>query len=163
MVSKAVSKINYKKLLILALCFVLYFVLTNISTPDGLTENGQKAIALMIVAIVLWVSEIIPIGVSSILLLVMPEVLGIVPMPESLSHFMIPTVIFIYAAFIIAQALTGSGLEIEFLGSKFSIWYETRSGFIKFHASYRSHIVGIVRHSNSFDIWWFSLFAIAEK
>lgn len=104
------SKFNYKKLLVLVLCFVVYFALISINTPDGLSENGQKAIALMIVAIILWVSEIIPIGVSSVLLLVMPDVLGIVPMPESLSNFMIPTVIFIYSAFIIAQSLTESGL-----------------------------------------------------
>ncbi len=56
------SKFNYKKLLVLVLCFVVYFALISINTPDGLSENGQKAIALMIVAIILWVSEIIPIG-----------------------------------------------------------------------------------------------------
>lgn len=112
MVSPATTKpkVDHKKLLILVVCFAVYFILTSLSTPEGLTENGQKAIALMLVAIILWVSEVIPIGVSSILLLVIPNLLGIEPMGDTLSNFMIPTVIFIYSAFNIAQALTGSGL-----------------------------------------------------
>lgn len=104
------KKEDVKKLFVLICCFLFYGLVAGLEPPSGLSTQGLKAIALMIVAILLWVFEIIPICVSAVLLLVLPDLLGIVPMSQTFSNFMISTVIFIFSAFIIVQAFTNSGL-----------------------------------------------------
>lgn len=104
------KKEDSKKMLVLMCCFLFYGLVAALEPPVGLSAQGLKAIALMIDAILLWVFEIIPICVSAVLLLVLPDLLGIVPMSQTFSHFMISTVIFIFSAFIIVQAFTNSGL-----------------------------------------------------
>lgn len=103
-------KNNYYKLIILLICFVAYVGLTSVTAPKGLSINGQKALALMVVAVIAWVFEVIPIGVSSVLLTMMLGGLKIVSTKDAMSNFMIPTIFFIMAAFIIASSFVGTGL-----------------------------------------------------
>lgn len=113
---KVKEKANYYKLIILLICFLVYVGLTSLTAPKGLPVNGQKALALMVVAVIAWVSEVIPIGVSSVLLTMLLGGLNIVATKDAMSNFMITTVFFIMAAFIIASAFIDTGL-----GSRISL------------------------------------------
>lgn len=104
------TKKTYSKLIVLIICVLVYLGLTSLSTPTGLSVNGQKALALMVVAVIAWVTEVIPIGISSVLLTMMLGALNIVTTKEAMANFMIPTVIFIFAAFIIAATFISTGL-----------------------------------------------------
>ncbi|MDV3428101.1 MAG: anion permease [Bacillota bacterium] len=104
------TKKNISKLIVLIICILVYLGLTSLPAPAGLTANGQKALALMVVAVIAWVSEVIPIGVSSMFLTMMLAGLKIVTVKEAMANFMITTVVFIFAAFIIAAAFIGTGL-----------------------------------------------------
>ncbi|MFJ7684343.1 SLC13 family permease [Peribacillus butanolivorans] len=104
------KKVKYSKLLIGLLAIAMYLILTNLPTPDGLSINGQKALALMVSAIIIWVFEVIPIGISAPLMVMLMGFLGIVPMKDAMSNFMIPTIFFIMSALIIATGFIGSGL-----------------------------------------------------
>lgn len=110
MESNVNSKKSYSKLIILVICILVYLGLTNLPTPSGLSANGQKALALMVVAVIAWVTEVIPIGVSSVLLTMLLAALKIITVKEAMANFMITTVVFIFAAFIIAAAFIGTGL-----------------------------------------------------
>jgi len=101
---------SYYKLIILAVIALVYIGLTSLATPAGLTPGGQKALALMVCAVIAWVSEAIPIGVSSVLFTMLLVGLKIVPAKDAMANFMITTIVFIFAAFIIAAAFIGSGL-----------------------------------------------------
>ena len=117
------EKKNYSKLIILIICALVYIVLTSLPAPSGLPANGQRALSLMVVAVIAWVTEVIPIGISSVLLTLLLPVLGIVPMKDAMANFMITTVAFIFSAFIIADAFIRTGL-----GNRISLIVSSRFG-----------------------------------
>lgn len=63
----AANRFSGKKLMGLLLSAVAYIVIASLPTPSGLDITGQRAIALMVAAVIFWSAEVIPIGVSSIL------------------------------------------------------------------------------------------------
>lgn len=117
------KKTNYTKLLIGLICVVIYIGLSNMPTPQGLTPNGQKALALMIVAVISWIFEVIPIGISAALFAMLMGILGIIPQKDAMASFMIPTVFFIMSAFIIARGFIDTGL-----GNRISLYVSTLFG-----------------------------------
>ena len=53
-----------------------YFLLVSLPCPDGLSPNGKRAIAMMFAAVLVWVFEILPVAVASVLFAVLPAVVG---------------------------------------------------------------------------------------
>lgn len=104
------NKIDYKKIVLGILSIFLYIFLTKLPTPEGLTLEGQKALVLMLVAVIWWVFEIVPIGISAVLFTMLLDTLKIVPLSEALSNFTIATIFFILSTLIIAKAFIDSGL-----------------------------------------------------
>jgi len=104
------GKKNYKKLFIGLGCIALYILLVSLPTPTGLSVTGQKALALMLTTIVVWTFEVVPIGISSALAIMLLPTLGIVSMKDAMGNFAIPTVFFILASFCFAGAFIGTGL-----------------------------------------------------
>ena len=51
-----------------------YFLLVSLPCPDGLSPNGKRAIAMMFAAVLIWVFEILPVAVASVLFAVLPAV-----------------------------------------------------------------------------------------
>ena len=45
----------------------IYFIVMALPTPEGLSEEGKRAIAMMICVVITWVMELIPILISSVL------------------------------------------------------------------------------------------------
>ncbi|MCG0239984.1 MAG: DASS family sodium-coupled anion symporter [Firmicutes bacterium] len=88
----------------------VYLVLSNLPLPAGLTPEGLRAIAFMIAAVILWVFEVVPVAVSSGLLVLLTGLLQIVPTKDAMANFMIPTVLFVFSAFIIATCFIKTGL-----------------------------------------------------
>lgn len=105
------SDSSTKKLCIGLGIAALYFVVAALPAPDGLTPTGKKAIAMMLSAVLVWVFEVIPIAVSSILFTLLPVVAGIIPLPKVMAHFATPTVFFVFAMFCISIAFQNSGLN----------------------------------------------------
>lgn len=104
------GKTNYTKLIMAISCIALYIFLINLPTPVGLPITGQKALSLMVTAIVAWTFEVVPLGISSALFVMIMPVLGIVSMPVAMSTFAIPTIFFILASFCYAGGFIGTGL-----------------------------------------------------
>lgn len=109
--------------LIVALCtVVLYFVLVSLPRPEELSIEGLKAIALMVCALIWWVLDVMPVGVTALFFTVLQPIVGTVNPGAMSSNFLPTTFFFSVAAFLIGQALleTGLGNRIVFALMKIS-------------------------------------------
>ncbi|WKZ31745.1 MAG: DASS family sodium-coupled anion symporter [Thermodesulfobacteriota bacterium] len=88
-----------------------FLYILGMTTPEGLTPEGQKAIAVFAVCLVLWVTNVIPLAITSILAIVLVPFLGVLSTRETYALFGNEAVFFILGAFILAGAVMGSGLS----------------------------------------------------
>ncbi|MFA6312451.1 MAG: DASS family sodium-coupled anion symporter [Sterolibacterium sp.] len=89
-----------------------FFILNLMPTPAGLPPAGKAALAVMVWACIMWISEAIPVGVSGLLipmLLVMTN--AVKPFPAAASGFATPVVFLCLAAFIFAALMQAAGLD----------------------------------------------------
>ncbi|MDR1000091.1 MAG: anion permease [Clostridiales bacterium] len=113
-----------KKIVWIVVIIAFYAITSNIAPPAGLSVEGWKAIIFMIVAIMTWVSEVVPVGIASCFLLFVPQLLGIQKTGAVLEKFAISTIFFIIASMLIAKAFINVGLGyrvslyVTFLGNK---------------------------------------------
>ncbi len=75
-----------------------------------LSHEGKAAIALFLLTVVWWVSEVIPIGITSISVGVIQALFLIRPAKTAFNDFMDPSVWFIFASLIIGTVFTKTGL-----------------------------------------------------
>jgi solute carrier family 13 (sodium-dependent dicarboxylate transporter), member 2/3/5 len=83
----------------------------NLTPPAGLSANGYHALVLFGATIALWVSGLLPIAVTALLSMVMLPLAGILPAKQTYALFGNEAVFFILGAFILAAAMTGTGLS----------------------------------------------------
>ena len=100
--------LRYQLLAGLALLAVIAF---QLRPPAGLTAAGYHSLVLFGVTIVLWVSGLLPIAVTALLSMVMLPLTGILPAKQTYALFGNEAVFFILGAFILAAAMTGTGLS----------------------------------------------------
>ncbi len=99
-----------KKLGGIAAALLAYLLLAYMPTPEGLSPVGQKSLALMVSAIIIWVSDAFPMAMSCSFFLFMQTLLGTAKLPVALQNFAIPPVFFCFAMFCIVVAFQNSGL-----------------------------------------------------
>ena len=114
------SSINWKRLAFIFLGLGLFFlVYLSPAWPDAidpkgaafpLSWEGKAALALFLLTVVWWVSEVIPIGITSIAVGVVQALLVIRPARIAFTDFMDPSVWFIFASLIIGLVFTKTGL-----------------------------------------------------
>lgn len=105
-----IKSITIRKYFWLVFVVAFYMILSSMTPPQGLTQQGWNAIIFMICAIIVWVSEFIPIGISSCVLLFIPGFLGIQSTGIILQNFGISTVFFMLSSGVIAKAFIDCGL-----------------------------------------------------
>ena len=95
----------------LAAGLALFLLVLLMPRPEGLTPEGQKALAVMVLAVVLWATEALPISVTGLAGVVLLIVLGAVPGPvEGLYGFSQPVSYFLIGILTIGMAVQRSGL-----------------------------------------------------
>ena len=77
----------------------------------GLTSAGHASIALLLFAIVMWVTEALHLAVTSLLLLFIQPVIGVATFTNAVIGFANPIIFLMIGGFIIAEAIRRSGLE----------------------------------------------------
>jgi solute carrier family 13 (sodium-dependent dicarboxylate transporter), member 2/3/5 len=95
-----------------------------------LSKEGKAAIGLFLLAAVWWVFEVVPIGVTSIMIGVVQVLFFIRSAQEAFTDFMDPSVWFIFASIVIGLAFAKTGLTkrmayrmLTFVGEKTSMIY----------------------------------------
>lgn len=97
--------------LFMTVLVVFSFILMISPTPAGLSHAGQKVLGIAIVAIGLWSTEVLPAGVTGILVVVSLMVTGSVSsFQEALVGFAKPVAYFLIAVLTIGLAVQKSGL-----------------------------------------------------
>ncbi|MBE7413966.1 MAG: anion permease [Deltaproteobacteria bacterium] len=64
-----------------------FLYILGMPTPEGLTPVGQSAIAVFLLCLVLWITNVIPLAVTGILAMVLVPVLGVLSRKETYSLF----------------------------------------------------------------------------
>lgn len=82
--------------------------------PSGrsfpLTREGKAALGLVVLAVIWWVTEVVPLGITSITIGVIQALLQIRPAKVAFGDFMDPAVWFIFASLTIGIAFTKTGI-----------------------------------------------------
>ncbi len=90
---------------------VLFAAIILAPTPEGLTPQGQRALAVMGLAVALWASEALPIAVTGLVGVVLLILVGAVPGAEAaLYGFSQPVAYFIIGILTLGLAVERSGL-----------------------------------------------------
>ena len=100
----------------LALFLGLYLMpqLAPAIDPDGkafvLSPQGKAALALFLLAATWWVFEVVPIGVTSLVIGIVQALFMIREPRDAFTDFMVPSVWFIYGSLVIGMVFTKTGL-----------------------------------------------------
>jgi len=106
----AKSRLSTRNLIIVLVTVAVYFLIVSLPRPEELSPEGLKAIALMVCALIFWVLDVLPIGVTALLFTVLQPIVGTVNPGAMSANFLPTTFFFSVAAFLIGQALLETGL-----------------------------------------------------
>ena len=98
----------------IALAVLVGAITVVLPTPAGLTPAAVHLAGVFTIALVLWVTEAIPIAVTSLLVIVLQPVFQVTTLGAAASGFMTPVFFFVVAMFCIAQVVVDSGLARRF-------------------------------------------------
>jgi sodium-dependent dicarboxylate transporter 2/3/5 len=105
------NKIPFSKPVLWIPIIVIFFLLLLTPAPEGLSAEGWRAVAVFVLVVCLWVTELVPLPVAAILGAVLQPLLGIAAPALALSGFASSSVFLILAGFIIAAGLVRTGLD----------------------------------------------------
>lgn len=89
---------------------LLFLIILILPAPAQLAPEGKKALAVFILCLALWVSQLIPLPVTALLGIGLMPLLGILGLEETFSLFGNKAIFFILGALILAGGLYQTGL-----------------------------------------------------
>jgi len=143
------TKNNYR-FIILSVASFVFGLIVYLPAPEGLTDDGKKALAIFVLCIIFWVSHVIPLMITSLLAIILFPLLGVLPAEKTYSLFGNQAVFFILGAFILASAVTRTGLSNR-IALMFLKW---------FGQSPKILLLGVIVLS-AFSSFWMSAHAVA--
>lgn len=129
-----------RELFLISLSILLIFYISP--TPAGLSYQGKMMIGLMFFAIFLFVTEALPIGMSGILIMALPPILGIYDSRKVFGFFGNEAIFLLISAFILAAGFQKSGLHLR-VAARF---------LRRFGKSPKIFILGILLLGSSFSL-----------
>ena len=131
------TPVDWKRILFLMTGVVLFAVVYySPMWPDAvdplgerfiLTKEAKGAIAVFLIAAVWWVSEVVPIGVTSLTIGMLQALFFIRPAKVAFTDFMDPSVLFIFGSIVIGMVFTKTGLTKRIAYKMLSIVGENTS------------------------------------
>jgi sodium-dependent dicarboxylate transporter 2/3/5 len=109
MLNHIIYWLTQKRWLIISL--LLGVVLINLPTPEGLTISGYHTLIIVIIAILLIISEPIPLPATALLIIILEVVFGIASPNAAANSFMSDAVFFIMGSLMLAVAIVSQGLD----------------------------------------------------
>jgi len=115
---------NKYAILGIAASILVAAIILMLPAPEGLSAQGQRMAALFAVALILFVTEAIPIAVTSVLVLLLQPLMGVTEnIRDAFNSWVSPVLFFVLVMFIIAQAVSVTGLA-----RRFGLWLLVRAG-----------------------------------
>lgn len=100
-----------RHIFILLLGAAIFLTILRLPTPEGLSPGGQRALAVMALCSLYWVTSVIPLAITGLLALALLSLTGALPTGDVFAAFGNSAVFFILGALILAGALMRSGLS----------------------------------------------------
>lgn len=100
----------------------LFFLLLAFP-PDGLSPEAQRLVPALVLAIVFWISEAIPMAATALLAPALCVPLGVATQREILAPFASPPIFMFIGSFLIAEAMHIHGLD-----RRMALWLLNRRG-----------------------------------
>ncbi len=95
----------------IAAAFLLFFLFILLPPFAGLSPQGQRVIAVVLLAIILWATEALPVGITSVVILILLGITKSVPSISDLFHgFLSPILYFLVGVMVMGGAIVKSGL-----------------------------------------------------
>lgn len=107
------SVLSYRTLIGAAVCFILYFGIQALPLA-GFSSQAHTVMAVFAVAAFLWLTNILPLAVTGIVVLLLLPLSGAVSAGQAYSFFGNSSVFFVLGAFILASPVKRSGLSTRF-------------------------------------------------
>jgi sodium-dependent dicarboxylate transporter 2/3/5 len=116
-----------RALLLAAIVLAAATALTFAPTPAGLSREGHRVLAVVVLAIGLWATEALAVGVTSMIVVIALVASGAVPtLRDALAGFAEPVAYFLLAVLTIGLAVARSGLAERLAGAGGTL--RTRAG-----------------------------------
>ena len=112
-----------KQQLITLSLFGVFFLLLTLEPPEGLSLEGYRTLCLFILCSSLWVSNLLPLSITSLLAVAGIPLLNIMEADKAYAYFGNPVVFFVLGAFILGAAVVSCGLS-----TRIAIWVLRRFG-----------------------------------
>jgi len=109
--------ISHKRLFrssIFAVSGIIILLSLVIPPPEGLSSSGMIALAILIVCVIWWITNVVPLMITSLLAIVMLPLFGVDTAANVYSKFGNTAVFFVLGSFILASAFMRSGLSTRF-------------------------------------------------
>jgi len=113
------------------LAFFIVFLSYVLPTPEGLSHEGQIMIGILVMAAILWITEPMPLAVTSLFIMILQPLLGVMPAGDVFASFGNKAVFFLIGAFILAAAIEKHGLHRR-IALQFLHFFENHPRFFTF-------------------------------
>ena len=84
----------------------------------GLTVQGHRMAAIMLMVVVLWVSEALPMAVTAVLGPMLAVIFGVAPARAALAPFADPIIFLFIGSFMLAEAMFVHGVDRRIAGAR---------------------------------------------
>lgn len=114
---------RFRRQILLALFFGIFFLLLGQEGPADLSPEGYKALCLFFICVSLWSTNLIPLSITSLLAIGAIPLLGIMDASTAYSFFGNKAVFLILGVFILSAAMIACGFSI-----RLSVWVMENCG-----------------------------------
>lgn len=83
----------------------VFIVMLMVPAPDGLSTDGWRVLAILAIMVIWWVSEALPIGVTSFLPLLLAPMLGIAGFRDAAAPYAHPIIFLLMGGFMLGKSI----------------------------------------------------------
>ncbi len=107
----AVLALRRRELFILSGAFFILLLASFAPPLPGLSPSGQRMVGIMLIAVIFWITEVIPLPVTGLLVMLLQPLLGAMTAAEVFANFGNPAVFFLLGSLMLASAVEKHGLH----------------------------------------------------
>lgn len=122
--------ISRYKITALIVAFAVFLVILFLPKPEGIAVEAWRILAVFVLSAILWITHALPLVITSILVICLCPLLGILSSKETFSIFGNQAVFFILSSFILASGMFRSGLSVRMAFSLLRLFKKSQFSLI---------------------------------
>ena len=154
--TETLNKKQIKALVGFVLAVIIVIITQIVNLPEGVTREGLSALGLFLAAIVLWITESLPMSVTCFACMAIIPYFGIMDLTTTLSKFGGSSFFFVIATFAITQALSKTTIPLR-IGCKLLTWSKGSGAKLVMGFTFASALTSAIMSNLSTCILYLSL------